>query len=233
MTDAMPILLVPGLACSPLLFAPQLSALWQRGPVTIADTRRGDSMAAMARQILDSAPPRFALAGLSMGGYLAFEIMRQAPERVSRLAILDSAANPERPEQTERRKAHIALAEGGRFGEIPGLMMPVIVHADFQADEAMIGIVRAMHEENGAEAYVAQQRAIMARPDSRPGLAAIRCPALVLVGDADLLTPPDAAREIAAGIAGAKLVVVPDCGHLSTLERPDAVTQALLDWLAA
>jgi pimeloyl-ACP methyl ester carboxylesterase len=125
----------------------------------------------------------------------------------------------------------IGLAEGGRFGEVPDLLFPMFVHRNRQGDEQLRAIVRAMAEETGPEAFVRQQRAIMTRPDCRPQLGSIRCPTLVLVGDGDELTPPMLSEEIAAGIAGARLVRVPDCGHLSTLERPQAVNHALVEWL--
>jgi pimeloyl-ACP methyl ester carboxylesterase len=233
MSDALPIVLIPGLLDSPRLYSEQLPALWRVGPVTVADHTRGESMAAIARQLLTVAPPRFALAGLSMGGYLSFDIMRQAPERVVRLALLDTSARADTPEQSERRRAQIALARGGRFAEIVDSLFPTWVHASRANDEGLRRIVRMMAEETGAEAFVRQQTAILTRPDSRPDLAAIRCPTLVLVGDGDQATPPDRAAEIARGIAGARLVTVPDCGHLSTLERPAEVTRALLEWLEA
>jgi len=188
-------------------------------------------MAAIARRILAMAPPRFALAGLSMGGYIAFEIMRQAPERVAKLALLDTGARADVPEMTERRHALMAVAEGGRYAEIPDLAFPLYVHPDRRDDEALKRIVRAMAMETGLEGYLRQQRAIMSRPDSRPGLAAIKCPTLVLVGEGDEATPPELAREMAAGIAGSRLVIIPNSGHLSTLEQPQAVTAALVEWM--
>ena len=231
MNGHLPIVLVPGLNCSARLYAEQIPALWGFGPVTIADHRRDDSVAAIAARILATAPPRFALAGLSMGGYIAFAIAREAPERVVRLALLDTSARPDTAEQRERRRRLIALAEGGRFSELPDLLFPVFVHRNRQGDEALRAIVRTMAEETGPQAFVRQQLAIMTRPDCRPQLASIGCPALVLVGDGDELTPPVLSEEIAASIAGARLVRVPDCGHLSTLERPKAVNQALVEWL--
>jgi pimeloyl-ACP methyl ester carboxylesterase len=197
------------------------------------DTRRGARMHEIAACILADAPPRFALAGLSMGGYIAFEIMRQAPERVLRLALMDTAATPDRPEQTERRDKQIAMARGGQFTEIAEIMFPLMFHADDLQSKELRRTFFAMHEENGADAFVRQQQAIKSRADSRPTLAAIRCPVLVLVGEADQLTPPDAAREIAAGIDAARLVIVPQSGHLSTLEQPEAVARALTDWLTS
>ena len=231
MPDPLPTVLIPGLTCSARLYADQIPALWRFGPVTVADHTRDDSMAAIARRILAAAPPLFALAGLSMGGYIAFEIMRQAPERVAKLALLDTGARAETPEQTERRKVMIALAKSGRYVEVPDLAFPVYVHRNRQNDAGLKQTVRMMAAETGVEAYFRQQQAIMGRPNSRPGLGAIKCPTLVLVGDSDEATPPELAREIAGVISGARLEVIADCGHLSTLEQPERVTVALIDWM--
>ena len=232
MRDPLPVLLVPGLNCSARLYAEQIPALWRFGPVMVADHTRDDSMDAIAARILAAAPPHFALAGLSMGGYIALTMLRHAPERVRRLALLDTSARPETPEQTERRKPQISLAQAGRFAEVPALQFPIFVHHSRQNDDALRARVRAMAEETGPEAFLRQQQAIMTRPDMRPLLALIDCPTLVLVGDGDELTPPALSQEIAAGIAGSRLVVVPDCGHLSTMERPEAVNNALTEWVA-
>src|SRR5215470_11509210 len=231
MSGPLPIVLVPGLNCTARLYAEQIPVLWDFGPVTIADHRRDDNVAAIAARILATAPPRFALVGLSMGGYIAFAIARQAPERVARLALLDTSARPDTPEQSERRRGMIARAEGGRFSEVPDLLLPVFVHRNRQGDARLRATVRTMAEETGPEAFVRQQHAMMTRPDCRPQLASIDCSTLVLVGDGDELTPPVLSEEIAAGIARARLVRVPDCGHLSTLEQPEAVNQALIEWL--
>jgi pimeloyl-ACP methyl ester carboxylesterase len=230
-SDPLPIILVAGLNCSARLYAEQIPALWPFGAVTVADHRRDDTMAAMARRILAGAPERFALAGLSMGGYIAFEVMRQAPRRVAKLALLDTGPGAETPERTAARKPLMELARQGRMAEITADQFPLLVHRSRHGDAALKAIVRAMNEETGAEAYLRQQQAIMSRPDSRPGLAAIACPTLVLVGDDDQLTPPALAREMAAGIRGARLVTIPQCGHLSTLERPQAVNEALVEWM--
>jgi pimeloyl-ACP methyl ester carboxylesterase len=223
------ILLVPGLACTPRLYAAQTAPLWRFGPVTVADHSRDDSMEAIARRILASAPPRFALAGLSMGGYIALEIMRQAPERVTRLALLDTGARADTPEATERRLKQIALAESGHYAEVADLLMPLLVHP--QASEAVKQAVREMMDDAGAAAFVRQQRAIMTRPDSRPSLANIVCPTLVLVGAQDALTPPMLAEEMAGAVPRARLVRVADSGHMSAMEQPDAVTAALVEWM--
>jgi pimeloyl-ACP methyl ester carboxylesterase len=226
-----PIILIPGLNCSARLYAEQVPVLWRFGPVTVADHRRDDSIAAMARRILADGPPRFALAGLSMGGYIALEIMRQAPGRAAKLALLDTGPGPELPERTAQRKPLIELARQGRFGEVTEDQFPWLVHHQRHGDAALKAVVRAMNEETGPDAYIRQQQAIMARPDSRPGLQAIACSTVVLVGDDDRLTPPELSREMAAAIPGARLVVIPDSGHLSTMEQPAAVNRALVEWM--
>jgi pimeloyl-ACP methyl ester carboxylesterase len=167
-----------------------------------------------------------------MGGYIAFEIVRQAPERVERLALLDTNARADAPQQTERRRSQIALAESGRFAEVPDLLWPFFVHHKRQGDEALKSVVRTMAEETGPQAFVRQQKALMGRPDARPWLASIRCPTLVVVGDGDELTPPALAQEIAGGIPGSRLVTIPDSGHLSTLEQPEAVSRAFIEWMS-
>jgi pimeloyl-ACP methyl ester carboxylesterase len=231
MPASLPLLLVPGLTCTARLFAPQVMALWPYAPVMIADHRQDDHIDAVARRILDNAPPRFSLAGLSMGGYIAFAMMRLAPERIARLALLDTAARADTPEQTATRKTQIQMTRAGRYAEIPDLSMPRYVHKDRQNEAALTGTVRRMAEETGPDAFVRQLNAIMSRPDSRPMLGGIRCPTLVLVGDADVATPPDLSQEMAGAIPGAKLVIVPHCAHLSTLEQPEAVNAALIEWL--
>jgi pimeloyl-ACP methyl ester carboxylesterase len=231
MAEMLPLVLVPGLTCSARLWTPQIEALWPLGPVMVADHRRDASMEAIAKRILASAPPRFALAGLSMGGYIAFAMMRLGPERIAKLALLDTSARPDTLEQIAGRKTQIAMAQSGRYGEIPALAMPRYLHRDRQNDQTLTALVVTMFEETGAEAFVRQLQAIMSRPDSRPLLGSIRCPTLVLVGDADVATPPELNKEIADGISGARLVVVPDCAHLSTLEQPEPVNAALAQWL--
>lgn len=229
----LPLLLVPGLTCSARLWGPQIEELWRFGPVMVADHRHDDSMEAIAQRILREAPPRFALAGLSMGGYIAFAMLRQAAERIAKLALLDTSARPDIPEQTAAREIQIAMAQSGRFAEIPEQSIGRYLHPDHQGNPVLAGLVRRMAEDTGPAAFVRQMKAIIGRPDSRPLLGAIRCPTLVLVGDGDVATPPELAREIASGIAGATLVIVPQCGHLSTVERPDVVNAALSDWLQA
>lgn len=227
------LILIPGLTCTAALWAPQVAALREHVTITIGDHSSAGTMAGIARAILASAPANFALAGLSMGGYIAFEIMRQAPERVTRLALLDTSAKPFDQTQAPQRHALVALARKiGMEGALAKLL-PVFIHPARLTDTTLVGVVTQMARDTGVDTFARQQQALMSRPDSRPILATIRCPTLVLTGAQDLLTPVTEHEEIAAGIAGAQLEVLPDCGHLSTLERPEAVNAAMQRWLSA
>jgi pimeloyl-ACP methyl ester carboxylesterase len=231
--EPLPIVLVPGLLTSPRLYAEQLPTLWQHGPVTIASTTHDNTIAALASRILAHAPPTFALAGLSMGGYVCFELARQAPDRIARLALLDTTARPDTPQLTRRRHTQIALARSGRLAEIADQQFPLLIHPARHGDPAVRELVRQMASETGAEGFIRQQQAIIGRADSRPGLGGIDCPTLVLVGDGDQLTPPELSAELADGIPGARLVVVAGSGHLTPLDQPEQVTKALVEWLQA
>lgn len=226
-----PVVLIPGLLCTEILFAPQIVALADR-PILVGDHRSHDTMAAIAAHILAQAPERFALAGLSMGGYIALEIMKTAPERVTRLALLDTTAQPDTPAQTESRLKLIGLAENGGFDQVGETLYPLFVHENRAGDKVLKDTVLEMARDTGSEAFVRQQRAIMGRDDARPRLAAIACPTVVIVGDGDRLTPVEKAREIHEGIAGSSLEIVPGCGHLSTLESPEVVTRVLKSWIS-
>ena len=228
-----PIVLIPGLVCTAELFAPQIPDLWRHGPVTVASTLEGDTMAEMATAILRDAPPRFALGGLSMGGYIALEIIRQAPERVDRLALMDTAARPDTPEQSANRRAFIERSEAGDLEGVVRQIAPNLLHPDHRNDQRLIETQVRMGLAIGPDGFARQQTAIIDRIDSRPFLPSIAVPTLVLVGDKDALTPPDRSEEMAAAIPNARLVVVPGCGHASTLEQPEAVNAALIEWLTA
>ena len=227
------IVLVPGLVCTAELFAAQLPALWTRGPVTVASTLGGDSMAAIAADILAQAPPRFALAGLSMGGYVAFEILRMAPERVERLALLDTSPRPDAPEQSERRRGLMARLDLEAFEAVIEPVLRGLPAPARREDEALFQTNLRMAQAVGPDGFRRQTRAIIGRADSRPDLAGISIPTLVLVGDQDAVTPPEIAREMADAIPDARLSVIADSGHVSTLEQPETVTAALIDWLDA
>jgi pimeloyl-ACP methyl ester carboxylesterase len=236
MEDAMSaktnLVLIPGLLCTEALWAPQIAALGDIAHCTVADHTRQDRVAGIARAIVAAAPERFALAGLSMGGHIAFEIMRQAPERVERLALLDTSARADTPERTAGRRELIAKAAREGVARAQELLLPTLIHTARFGDTQLVDTVMHMAVDTGLDAFKRQEEAIIGRPDSRPMLASIRCPTLVLVGEQDALTPVEVAREIADGIPRARLEIVPDCGHLSTLEQPEAVNRALRAWLA-
>lgn len=231
MIEPLPSVLVSGLMCSARLYAAQIPVLWPFGAVLVAEHWRDDTVAKIAERLLANAPPKFALVGLSMGGYIAFEVLRQAPERVAKLALLDTGSRADDGARRLVRDNQVDLARNGRMAEVFDMLWQVWVHPSRYADTALKEDVRTMGQETGVEAFARQQAAIKSRPDSRPGLVAIRCPTLVLVGDSDQSTPPELSREIAAGIPGSRLAVVPECGHLSTMERPEAVNRALVQWM--
>ncbi len=229
-----PLILLPGLACDGALWRhqqPALQTLAPHRPVVVTDVHtRADSLPAMAALLLTEQPGELLLAGCSMGGMLAMEVARQAPQRVRGLALLGTTARPDTPALIALRSQAI-----GQFEQ--GLVEPLIRanaifafhprHAAALTEPYLAMVLRA-----GAGTLIRQNRAVMARADLRPHLAAITCPALVVAGLDDLLTPPDCAREIAAALPQAQLHLLPECGHMLTWEQPQAVTHLLSDWLA-
>jgi pimeloyl-ACP methyl ester carboxylesterase len=229
-----PLILIPGLLCDRAVWQAQLDGLAGVADARVADVTRDDSMAATAARALAECPfERFALAGFSMGGYVAFELLRQAPGRITRLALLDTSARPDTPERSKQRREFMALAQRERgFAPVNRVMLPLMVHASRLDDAPLVAEIRAMADRVGVAAYVRQQEAIIGRADSRPALAGIRVPTLVLCGREDALTPLEAHEEMAAGIAGVRLEVIEACGHMAPMERPEAVNSALSRWLS-
>ena len=231
MNDRPVLALLPGLLCDARLWRPQIDGLSDLIDPRVADLTQDDSIAAMAERTLAGLPERFALAGLSMGGYVALEILRIAPARVTRLALLDSSAIADRPEDSQRRRDLLALADRGQFKGVTRQLLPRLIHRDRLEEEALTSVIYAMADAVGKAGFVRQQTAIMGRGDKRSLLPSIRVPTLVVVGRQDVLTPPALAMELAAGIPEARLEVLEDCGHLATLERPAETTAALRRWL--
>jgi pimeloyl-ACP methyl ester carboxylesterase len=226
------LVLIPGLLCDHALWAPQVQAMSDVADCWVSPPPSEDTMQAMGQAVLRAAPfDSFALAGLSMGGYVCMEIMRQAPGRVTGLALLDTRAAADAPEETQRRRDLVRLASTARnFQPVTRLMLPLLMHPSRQEDAALVQIVTEMAERVGIDTYVRQQQAIISRPDSRDALRSVCVPALVLCGRQDALTNLARHEEMAALIPGAELVVIEDCGHISTLERPGEVTAALRRW---
>jgi len=225
------LVLLPGLLLDERLWARQVAALAEVAEVTVGDITQGADIDAIAGRVLAQAPPRFALAGLSMGGYVAQAIIRLAPERVSHLALLATSARADTRAQTARRRALLCLAERGRFKGVTPRLLPFYVHPDRVDDPAVAGPVLAMAETLGRDVFLRQTRAAMARVDGRVALSLVACPTLVLCGREDQATPLELSREMAALIPAADLVVLGRCGHLAPLERPEAVTAQLRYWL--
>ncbi|MGL4974959.1 MAG: alpha/beta fold hydrolase [Bosea sp. (in: a-proteobacteria)] len=228
-----PIVFLPGLNCTAELFAPQFAAFGDGRSILVAEHRLDDTLGGIVQRLLASAPPRFAVCGLSMGGHIAFELMRLAPERVTRLALLDTSAKGPTPETDAVRLRLIALCEKGRFDTVCNELWQRLVAPSRLGDAGLRAIADRMAEACGPEVFIRQQQAIMKRPDSRPGLTAIKAPVLVLAGELDVITPPDHSVEI-AGLIGsnATLKLLEGCGHLSTLEAPEEVNKALSEWLS-
>lgn len=228
-----PLVLLPGLLCDHRLFQRQLEVLSGQADLMVGDLTHDATIAGMAERVLAWAPPRFALAGLSMGGYVALEIMRRVPERVTRLALIDSQARADSEAALARRRGLMQLAEKGEFKGVSPRLLPLFIHPDRLNDAGLAGTVIGMAESIGKDGFLRQQAAIMGRPDSRPGLGAILCPTLVLAGRDDAVTPPEVQLEMAMAIPQATLVLIPRCGHLAPLEQPAAVTAQLRQWLAS
>lgn len=232
MTDnKIPLIFLPGLLCDEVLWSQQVEALVDIADCRIADLTRDDSLSGMASRVLAWAPEHFALAGLSMGGYVAFEIMRQAPQRVSRLALFDTSATLDDAARAAQRQTGAASLSLGRFVGVGGRLLPRLIHASRVSGE--VGqTVQAMATRVGSEAFLRQQQAILGRPDSRNVLATITVPTLVAVGDADVMTPLAESRLIHEGIPGSAFHVFRECGHLPALELPAQTSALLREWLA-
>lgn len=227
-----PLVLLPGLLNTRRLWERQIADLADVAEVTVPELWRHDSIGAMADAALEAAPERFALGGFSMGGYVAFEVLRRAPQRVTHLALMDTQATPDTPEATARRKGFIEQTKLGRFHGVQPSLLPQIVHRDHLNDQSIIGPIVEMATEIGADGFCRSQTAIIARPDSRPILVEIKQPTLVLVGRQDIATPLARSQEMAADISHSQLVVLETCGHMSPLEKPAEVTAALRRWLS-
>lgn len=225
-----PFLLIPGLNATARVYHEATDVLWRHGAVQIANHLAGDGLDGIARRILADAPPRFGLVGFSLGGYLSFEILRQARGRVTSLALIDTSARPDTPEMTRTRRRRLALARAGKFATVVEQSFAASVHPDHAEDETLRAVHREMALDNGAEVYGRHQEAIITRPDSRSELGLIAVPTVIIVGAADAITPPELAREMHEGVPRSRLVTIADAGHLALLEKPAAVNAALDDW---
>lgn len=231
MSSRPPVVLVSGQLLNAECWAPQIAALGADYDLRLADHTRDATIAGMAARLLAQAPERFDLVAHAMGGFVAFEVMRQAPQRVRSLALIATLASADGPAQTARRQGYIKLVEDGNFAGVVEERIPILVHPARREDEHLLSVVRRMALDTGAETFLAQQRAIMGRVDSRPGLGAIACPTLLVRGAQDGITTPEQQDEMLAAVPGARLETLDDAGHLVTLERPRSVNALLRAWL--
>ncbi|CAN5921258.1 alpha/beta fold hydrolase [soil metagenome] len=233
-----PLLLVPGVLCSPRLYTAQVAALAGQADIVVPDWRRAplsiwNSWESAARWVVDQMPAdRFALAGLSMGGMLAVEIMQFAASRVTRLALFDTGMRSQNERERAIRRARIRLAEEGHFELVLGMQMTRFIPGYRLPDKALVDEIMTMCGEIGVETYKRQEELAAIRTDRRPDLPRIACPTIVVCGRDDAATPLFLSEEIAAAIKGSELIVVEDCGHLVTMEKPDEATAILRKWLS-
>ncbi|MCG2591766.1 alpha/beta hydrolase [Ramlibacter sp. XY19] len=223
------LLLIPGLAADRTMWRDQLSGLADYGPLVTDVAARHPSIPAMAAAMLEEHPGKLVLCGASMGGMIAMEAARQAPDRIAGLALLGTNANPETEEMRALRESAIVLFEQGRVTEVIAPNVALAFHPDHAlalAPEYLRFVLAA-----GADQLIRQNRAVITRPDARLHLARLECPVLVMCGEDDQLAPPGHSRQIAALCSNAKLVMVPRCGHMLTMERPDVVNATLREWL--
>ena len=224
------LVLLPGLLCTDKLWQHQVANLKDICNPSVADLTIDDSISKMAKRVLDNAPDRFVLAGLSMGGYVAFEIMRRAPERVICLALVDTKARLDAPDKLAVRKGLLALCKQGHFLGITPKFLPSLIHED-KLNTTVADDVIAMSKALETDVFVRQQTAIINRTDSLLLLPNIHVPTLIIVGDDDKVTPPEEAVKIAELIPNNELHILAQCGHLAPLEQPTIVTDILRTWL--
>jgi len=231
-STGLPVLLLPGLICDAGVWAHQIAALEDDYRLVIADFSSGERIRTFAENALHTMhAERFAVAGFSMGGYVALEIMRKAPQRVAALALIDTSARPDSPESLEIRRKAIEKAPED-FDSVMRELLPRLLHPSRTGDKPLTASIMQMAARVGSAAFVRQQQAIMGRIDSRPALGSIRCPVLVLCGEDDLLTPLAFSEEMASLIVGARLKTVAACGHMSLMEKPEEVNTALRSFLS-
>ncbi|PAK40786.1 alpha/beta fold hydrolase [Peribacillus simplex] len=226
-----PLILLPGTLCDERLW--EMVNLSDLADVKVCDVSKADTIEGIAKSVLEEAPDKFALAGLSLGGIISLEIMRIAPERVMKLALLDTNPNPPSLEQIEGWERFVEMANNGQFLDITlHHLLPVLIHPDRRNDEALVSKIIDMAEKVGKEGYINQLKAVMTRSDQRPILAAIECPTMILAGKEDRVCPVHMSEFLNKNIPAASLEIICHSGHLSTLEQPEKVSAAMRKWLS-
>lgn len=226
-----PLIFLPGMMCDARLFAPQIAAFSHNRPVMVFPLTGANTMSTLARTILAIAPPRFALAGLSMGGIVAMEMIRQAPGRIARLALLDTNALPDPPQQASLRQAQIPKALSGGLHDVMRDEMKPNYLADGPGRDQILDLCMEMAKDLGPQVFADQSHAIQHRPDQCETLTKVQVPTIVLCGEDDRLCPLTRHQLMHDLISGSRLAVIPGAGHLPTLEQPGLTNRALNEWL--
>lgn len=225
------IIFIPSQLLTADLWAPQVAAFKGKAGCMVANNSGADTIAGIAAALLAGAPKTFSLCAHGMGGFVAFEVLRQAPERVEKLVLISTLASADTPAQTARRLGYLKLVEVGEFAKVVEERIPMMIPAERRNDDALVGLVRKMAANTGAEAFLRQQKAIMGRIDSRPSLDKIRCPTLLIYGRFDGISNLDAQQEMLTGIKNARLEIVEDSGHLVPIERPEKANALIGNWI--
>lgn len=232
MPKKIPLVLLPGTLCDARLWQYQLRSLDDIADITVGDLSRHDTIKDLAEDVLSEAPKEFILAGLSLGGIVALEIMRIAPERVLKLALLDTNPFPPRIEQRSTWDRYFEMIANNQFMDITKEhLLPVLIHPDKQKDKEVVSVILQMAEKVGEKAYINQLKAVMNREDQRTILPSIKCPTMIIVGKEDHICPVHMSEYMAATVPNAKIEIIENAGHLVTLEQPEKVSRHLREWL--
>ncbi len=232
MADKHSLILVPGLLCTKDLWRDQIQALSDIADVTVPEHHLDDDISVIVDRILKDSPEKFALAGLSMGGYIALEIILRDPSRVTHLALMDTRADADLPQDKKKRQDFIRLVERGTtFKGVTQSLLPMLIHPSRFKDDALTSRIYQMAEDIGREGFIRQEIAIMNRKDRTEELNGIDCPTLVLSGNEDALIPAPHQEKMAAAIPDAEFHIIPECGHLPSMERPFETNTIMREWL--
>ncbi len=230
-TRPLPLVMLPGTLCDERVFAP-LAALLPGRDLRVLPVAAADSADALARLVLAAAPPRFLLAGFSLGGIVALQMAAIAPERLAGLILIATNPNADRPENAATRRADVADARArGLAAFVRERLWPRYVSAASRDDARLQGLILDMAEAIGIEAFARQTEVAISRPDSLPRLATVRVPVLALGGEEDVICPPELPRSIARAAPDATLHIIPGAGHFVPLEAPQALAAAMIAWL--
>jgi pimeloyl-ACP methyl ester carboxylesterase len=225
--------MIPSQLCTEAVWRHQVPVLEKFGTTAVLVQREHESIEAMARSVLDQSPSRFGLLAHGMGGFVALEILRQAPERVTRTALFSTIAQNDSPQATARRLGYQKLVDEGRYDQVVEERVPIVINPARAKDTALLADVRQMAAETGADVFQRQQKAIMARRDNRPVLAEIKCPVMLVIGRHDGVFPPAQFEDaMARQIPGARFHIIEDCGHMAQIERPQDVNRLIADFFA-